>query len=152
MREPVGIAHNTVELVTVKNKQIAPVSCAVNDFITDIDACEVEAGIIPERFIMVAGDVNDIRPMTHLVQDFLNHGVVTVVPKPGPFDPPAIDYVPDQIDGLGFIIPKEIQQEICLASRCSKMDVGQEKSSVSGGTSRSGRLHDPVEGCLPPAG
>src|SRR3546814_5180625 len=58
-----------VKLVAVQHQQAAPVGGHVDAMLDYLDPAEVEPGIVPEQFVMVARNVDDARAVLgHLQQ------------------------------------------------------------------------------------
>ena len=85
---------------------------------------------------MIAGHIDDIGTLAGHAQDFLNNGVVARRPVPGAFQAPSVDDVADEVNGLGFVVTQEVEQEIRLAARCAEMGVGNEERAVARGVLR----------------
>ena len=95
-----------------------------------IDTAEVEAGVVAQGFVVIAGDIDDGGAFARLAQQFLHHRIVGGGPVPRAFQPPTVDDVADEIDGFSIIVAQEVEQQFGFAARCAEMDVGEEKRAV----------------------
>jgi hypothetical protein len=59
-----------------------------------------------QKFVVVAGDIDDARALARFAQYFLNNVIVLLRPVPGASKPPAVDNVANQIN-LGADIDSE---------------------------------------------
>ena len=92
-----GELDDHVELVAMEHQESASVGHFVDDLALDRDAAELQPGVIPRHLVVVAGHIDDLGAFARLPQDFLHHVVVGLRPVPGPFQPPTVDDVADQI-------------------------------------------------------
>ena len=73
---------------------------------------------------MVSWDVEQARAFARLAQELLHDVIVRLRPVPGRLELPAVDDVPYEINGIGLIVPHEVEQLLGLAPFGSKMNVG----------------------------
>jgi hypothetical protein len=85
----------------------------------------------PRKLIVVAGYKNHPVSLARTSQQFLNHIVVGLWPKPPAAQLPAIDDVPDQVEVLARVVPEKVQQSIGLAPWSAKVQVRDEYGPVS---------------------
>ena len=87
----------------------------------------MRAGVVAQKLVVIAGDVDDARALARLAQELLDDVVVLLRPVPAPLEPPAVDDVADEIEGLGVVAAEEIEEESRLARLAAEMDIGQEE-------------------------
>jgi len=66
----------------------------------DVGAC---------RLIVVARHVDDLGPLAHLAEHFLDDVVVQLVPVPASLELPAIDDVAHEIEVVGLRVAEELE-------------------------------------------
>jgi hypothetical protein len=91
---------------------------------------------------VIAGDIGDLHALAGLPQKLLDNVVVGLRPVPGSAQPPAVDDVADQVDGLGLMMAQEIDQELGLGRLRPEMDVGDEERSEAAGFVAGHRISD----------
>jgi hypothetical protein len=122
--EPLGVAHDGVELVAVDDQKAAAVGGLVHRLVLDLHAAEADRHVVAQGLVVVAGNVDDVGALARLAQDLLDHIVMALRPIPGFLQAPAVDDVADQIERLGLVVLQEIEQQLGLAAACAKVDVG----------------------------
>lgn len=91
-----------------------------------LDAPEMRAVIAPQKLVVIAGDVDDARPLARLAQELLHHDVVMALrPIPGRFQRPAVEDIADEVDRVGVVTPQKVRETLGLAASGSKMNIGQ---------------------------
>ncbi len=128
--EPLGIAHDDVELVAVDDEVALAVGRRVHRLVLDLDAAEVLAAVLAQAFVVVAGDEHDARALAHLAQQLLQHVVVRLRPDGAAADAPEVDDVADEVDGVGVGLLEEVEEQVGLRRARPEVDVGDEKSAV----------------------
>ena len=115
MREPAHVLHNSIEFVSVHDKQSAAVRRFVNGVFLKRHAriMPVEGG---EEFVVVADNVDDFGSLPAFAQEFLNDIVVFLRPVDASTQGPDIDQVAHKLEGVEFHILQEIQQHAGFAS------------------------------------
>ena len=126
MGEPFDVAHHRVELVAMKYQHFATIDQLVGRFFHDVDAAEIFAHISTQEFIMIAGNINDVRALPDFPQQFLDYDIVERWPVPDALKPPAIDNIAHQKNGFGVIMLEQVEQLLGLAAAGSEMNVGNE--------------------------
>src|SRR5690242_2694932 len=81
-REPLRVEDHAVELVPMKDQELSSVGGLVDRLVDELDAAEVEADIAAERFVMVAGHVDDSGAVLGLLQHAADDVVVPRRPVP----------------------------------------------------------------------
>ncbi len=76
-----------------------------------------------QKFVVIARNVDDARAFPTLPQYFLNNIIVELRPIPRTLQPPSVSNVADQINGLCIIVPKEIKQQVSLATTGPQMHI-----------------------------
>src|SRR6478672_9783465 len=125
------MAHDHVELVTVNDEIALAVSRSMNRPSLDLDAAKGQAEELAGEFIVVAGNEHHPRAATNLAQQFLDDVVVRLRPVPARTEPPAVNDVAHQVNGVGLDMTKHIQNKMGLAAARAQVQIRQEQSPVS---------------------
>jgi hypothetical protein len=123
-RQPLGVFDNSVELIAVQHEKPPPVCRYMRGMGQDRDATEPVSGEISKTLIMVAGDVDDARPLARLAQELLDDIVVLLAPVPGAPHAPDIDDVADEIQIVRLGRAEKVQQKLRIASSRAEVHVG----------------------------
>ncbi len=91
---------------------------------------EVHARIIADAFVMVAGDEHDTGALAGLAQQLLQHVVMGLRPHGPALDAPEIYNVANEVDGLGVVVLKEVEEHGVLGSTCAEMHIRDEQRAV----------------------
>src|SRR5262249_26091593 len=100
--EPLRMAHDDVEFVAMNDEVALAVGRGVNCLPLDLDPAKRQAEELTGEFIMVAGDEHHPRAAPNLTQQFLDDVIMRLRPVPTGAEPPAIDDVADEVDGVGL--------------------------------------------------
>jgi hypothetical protein len=103
----------------------------VEGFAAHVDIAEREVAELARGFIVIAGDIDDLRAFSRLAQDLLHDVVVRLRPEPAFAKLPAVDDVADEIQVFRLVMPKEIEQIRRLAATRAEVDVGQPDRAVA---------------------
>src|SRR5271170_7809335 len=76
------------------------------------------------RFVVIAGDIDDLSALARLAQYFLHDVVMRLVPIPAPLELPAVDDIAHQVKVVGLGAAEEIEQPPSLAAGGAKMGIG----------------------------
>src|SRR5438046_2379519 len=98
-REPLRVLHNRVQLVSVNDKQPAPIGRVVNGVLLDRNIA-VRAGECADEFVMVAGDIDNRHAFARLAQNFLNDVVLWLRPEHSTSQLPDVDQIADDVSLL----------------------------------------------------
>ncbi len=126
-REPARLRHHEIEDVTVNDQIAAAIETFVDRVFHDLDAAEVRAVVAAQKFIVIAGNVDQPRTLARLPQQFLHDVVVRLRPIPGRTKRPAVDNIADEIDCFCVVMAEEVEQPVGLAAARSQVDVGDEQ-------------------------
>ena len=107
--EPAGMLHDEIEAVAMGDEIAPAVGGHMDDLLGHLDAAEVGAVVIPQEFIVVSGDIEQLNAAATLSQQFLHDVVVGLRPVPAGFQLPAVDDIADQVNGIGFMKAEEIK-------------------------------------------
>ena len=127
--EPFGVADHEVEQIAMDDEHALAVGGLVDDVVDQGDAAELQAGIIAQEVVVIAGDVDQLRSLAHLAQQLLHDVVMCLRKVPAALQPPAVDDVADQIDRRRVIGAQELQHEIRLRPARAEMQVGYEDAA-----------------------
>ncbi len=136
--EPARLCDHEIEMVAVHDQVIAPVRALVHRVFDHIDAAEMGPVIAAQELVVVARNIDDAASLARLAQELLHHVVMRLRPVPVRLQRPAVDNVADQVDRVGLVPAKEVEQLAGLATAGAKMHVGNEERAV---VSRPGRCH-----------
>jgi hypothetical protein len=126
-REPARLRHHEIEVVAMNHEIAPPVAGRVNGMLDDLDATEVHAVIVAQELVVIAGDIDDARPLARLAQELLHHVVVRLRPVPARAELPPVDDVADEIDRVGIVVAEKVEQPVGLTALCAEMHVGNEQ-------------------------
>jgi hypothetical protein len=90
--------------------------------------------VLPCKFVVVTGDISDMRPFPRLAQHFLNNVIVRLRPVPGTAQLPAVDNVTDKVQIFLFVATKKIEEKVGLAAFGAKMCVRNPYRAVAVGS------------------
>ena len=121
--EPSRIEDDAVEFVAMDDQQTASIGGLVNSLGFQLDAAEVQSGIIAEGLVMIARDVDDPRSVLRLLEHAADDVVVAWRPVPAFAELPAVDDVADQVERLAIGRFEEIEQQLGLATARPKVRV-----------------------------
>ena len=96
-----------------------------------VDVAEREVAELARGFVVIAGDVDDLRAFARLAQDLLHDVVVRLRPEPAFAKLPAVDDVADQVQVFRFVMPQEVEQIRRLAAARAEVDVGEPDGAVA---------------------
>ena len=116
-----------IELIAVHDEVALAVRPLVDCCIHDVDTAEIMPDVIAHEFVVIARNIDDLDAFMDAFQQLADDIVVRFRPIPAGFQPPAVDDIADQIDRIDVAMLEEIEQEACLATFCSQMQIGQEE-------------------------
>jgi hypothetical protein len=108
-------------------------SGVVDRLVLHVHVAEGELAILPRRFVVVAGDVDNVGALAGLAHDLLHHVVMGLRPVPPALEAPAVDDVAHQEEMLALVSLQKIEQQFGLAAAGAKMNVRQEDRAVARG-------------------
>jgi hypothetical protein len=79
--------------------------------------------VIPENLVMIPRYVDDTGPLSGFAQEFLDNRVVYLRPIGVLLQAPAIEYVPDKVEGLRPVVAQEIEKELSLTTPSPEVDI-----------------------------
>ena len=138
MGEPRSERHDAVVLVAVGHKQPPAVCGLMHRFQAKFDAGKGYAAISPKGFIMIAGHEDDPGSVFNFLQDRIEHAGLRIAPIPGPFHPPAIDDVSDEVERLTIAMGEEVGEQFGFAAPRAEMGVGDEERTITATAMRAG--------------
>jgi len=94
--------HNTVELVAVSNQKTSSIRRLMRIFIMNFDITKTLPIKIPQQFIMITGNVNDLRALFGFSQNRAHDIVVFLRPMKTPAHAPKINNIANQVKIVGF--------------------------------------------------
>ena len=130
-REPFGVADDDVEFIAVHDEIAAPVGSLMDRLALDGDAPEPRPAIIAHRFIVIAGNVDQLRPLARLAQQFLQDVVVGLRPVDAALDAPEVDNVADQVELRGVVAAQEVDEGLGLAGPGAQMQIRDEDCAIA---------------------
>ncbi|KAF1857770.1 hypothetical protein Lal_00041159 [Lupinus albus] len=121
MGEPALVAHHHVELVAMDDEVARP----SGESWRAVSAISMP----PKELVVVARQVDDVRPLADLAQELLHHVVMGLRPVPAGAELPAVDDVADEVDGVRVVVPQEAEQHPRLAPPGAEVQIGQEQGA-----------------------
>lgn len=123
--EPLRVHYDAVELITMDDEKTLAVSSGVHKMRHYLYATGMQPKVVAEKFVVIAGHVDDPRTLANFAQQLLHHVVVCLRPEPAFAQAPAVNDVADEIDGVGVVVSQEIEQHFCLTATRSQVSVGE---------------------------
>jgi hypothetical protein len=84
-----------------------------------------------EKFVVIAGDVDDPSPFARLAQNLLNHVVVLLRPVDPTTERPDINQVTDNVERVEFVLFQKSEEFFCTAPAGAEMDIGNPCSTIA---------------------
>jgi hypothetical protein len=123
--------RDAVKLMPVQHEIAFSIGGGVDDFARNHHAAEIHAEKLFEKFVVIAGDVNDLRFLAAFAKKFLNEHVVVVIPVPLGFQLPAVEKIADEIKIAAFGLAQKIEQLFDLRVFGAEMNVGNPDRAVA---------------------
>src|SRR5205823_1075894 len=136
-REPLRVLHNRVQLVSVNDKQPAPIGRVVNGVLLDRNIA-VRTGECADEFVMVAGDIDNRHAFARLARNFLNDVVLWLRPENSTSQLPDIDQIADDVEFVAIIIAQELQQGADIIGAGAEMPIGNPGRATAASNGHSG--------------
>ena len=76
---------------------------------------------------MIARNIDEPRAFAPFTEQFLDNIIMLLRPIPAAAQAPAVNHIANQIDRIGIVGFKKIQQQMGLTALGSKMEIGQEQ-------------------------
>jgi hypothetical protein len=89
--------RDSIELMAVQNEIAFPIGRRVDDFAREHHAAETHVEKLFQKFVVIAGNVNDLRFLAAFAKQFLDEHVVTVLPVPFRAQLPAVNEITDEV-------------------------------------------------------
>src|SRR6202035_3550600 len=115
-REPLRMTHHDVEFVAMNDEVALTVGRGMDRLPLDLDPTEGQAEELTGEFIVVARNKHHPRAAPNLAQQFLDDVVMRLRPVPAGAEPPAVDDVADEVNGVGLDMAQHIQDKMGLAT------------------------------------
>src|ERR1700730_10299294 len=129
MREPARLRHHEIEMIAMDDEVAVTIGTNMDIALGNLDAAEMSTIIAAQEFVMIARHVDHAGALARLAQQLLHHVVIGLRPVPGRTQPPAIDNVADQINGIGVMKAEEVEKKLRLASAGAEMNIGDEEGA-----------------------
>lgn len=97
-------------LMTVDDEILFPVGSGMHDLPGHGHAAKSHAYKLLDKFVMVAGNVNDPGLLAAFAKQFLNEHIVVVAPEPTELEFPSVNEIADQIKVFAIHLAQEFQQ------------------------------------------
>ena len=134
VREPSHVLNNHIQFVPVHDEQASSIRCFMNGVFL-----KRHAGVVSvesrEEFIVVADDVNNLRPLPAFTQKFLDDVIMFLWPINATSQGPYIDEVTDKVEGVKLHILQKIEEDAGFAPTRAEMNVRNPTSAIA-------RCHD----------
>ena len=122
--QPLVVHHHAVELVPVQDQKASAVRGLVHRLLAHVDAGEVEAEVVAEEFVVVAGHVDHPGAPLRLVEHQADDLVVDGRPVPARLHLPHIEDVAHQIEGIAFVMFEEVEEVFGSGGSEAKVGIG----------------------------
>ncbi len=130
-RHPAMVTGHLVEFIAV-DQQVAPaVGRGMHILRFEADVAERRADVLPQGFVVIAGNEDHLLAVAGAAQDLLHHGVLRTGPVDAARHRPEVDDVADQEQVFRLVAAQEVEQPLRLAAARAEMDVGQEDGAES---------------------
>ena len=116
--------HDAVELVSVQDQVTFTIGRGVNHLAGQDDTAKIHIDELFQKFVVIAGNVNHLRLLAALAQQFLNEEIVVILPMPFGTQSPAVDKIANQIEIAAVALTQKIEQGVHLRMFGAEMDVG----------------------------
>ena len=94
-----------------------------------LDAAEMGARKVTQELVVIAGHIDDAGSLAGLSEQFLHDVVGGLRPVPASSQPPAVDDVADENDGLRLMAAQEGDQIVCFRRLRAEVDIGKKQGS-----------------------
>jgi hypothetical protein len=122
--QPPCALDDAVEVVAMRDPQLAAVGERVDVLVHHVHAAEVVAQILARELVVVARNEDHPGALARLAQELLHHVVVCLRPVPAAPQLPAVDDVADEKQRFAVHCAQEVQQRCGLAAGRAQMHVG----------------------------
>jgi len=119
-----------IELMPVQHEIFFAVGRRMDDLARDGDAAKIHADELLQKFIVIAGDVDDARLLAAFAEQFLDEDIVIILPVPFGLQLPAIKKIADEVEIFAIHVAQEIQQRIHLRVLGPEVDVGDPDRAI----------------------
>ncbi len=121
-REPFGVLHHGVELMTMEDEKAASVGGDMDCMLLDRDRA-IRSEMTREEFVVIARDVDNPGSLPRFAQNFLDDVVVLLRPvNPAP-EGPNINEVTDNVERVELVLLQEIEKRVRAAATGAQMNV-----------------------------
>jgi hypothetical protein len=107
----------------MQHQQLAAIRCYMHGLQFHLNAAKIQTRIGPQRFIMIARNINHPGAMLGFFEYPANHIIMARMPIPRAFQAPAVDDVADQIECIAIGMLEKIHQHVRIAAGRTQMNV-----------------------------
>ena len=131
IEQPVKVS-DAVALMAVNDEIAFTVRAYMDGLPRQRDTTESQVRKILQKFVVVAGNVNNPRLLATFPQQFLDEHIVFVAPEPFPLQLPPVNKVADNVEITAFAFAQEIQQQIHLRVLRAEVNVRNPNGAEAG--------------------
>ena len=122
MRQPFGVRGHRVKFMPVHHQQAPAIGGLVDGVLLDGNISE-NAQKISQKFVVIAGDENNVSPFAGFAEQFLNNIVVRLRPIMFPAQPPEIHDIAHKVQLVKFCGAQKLQQAGGITAACAEMQI-----------------------------
>jgi len=125
-----GMLDDEVVFVSVGDQEGFTASGAVDGAVGELDSAEVQAGVLPEGVVVIAGDVGDVGTLFGDFEQATNDLVVHHRPAPTGAEGENVDDVADEVEPLAINMLEKRRQFRGVRTAKAEVHVGDEDGAV----------------------
>jgi hypothetical protein len=110
--------------MAVQNQVTFAICGGMNDLTRQHDAAKIHIDKLLQEFVMISGDVNDLRFLAAFAKQLLNENILIVLPMPLRPQLPAVNEIADQVQVAAIALAQKLQKRIDLRVLGAEVDVG----------------------------
>jgi len=120
--EPAHVLDDGIEFVAVHDEKAASIRGEMDVVFLHGDGA-VDAEEIGKELVVVAGDVDDLCAFAAFAEDLLDDVAVLLRPVDAAAEFPDVDEIADDVEGVEFVVPEELEEGACVASHGAEMHI-----------------------------
>ena len=121
--QPFRVLHHPVKMVTVNDPELHPGGRGVRGLVHHVHPPKCMADKMPGKLIVVARHINHAAAFAGPTQEFLNHVVVALRPKPTATQLPTVHNVTHQVQSVTGVVFQKIQQGLGLKAGSADVQI-----------------------------
>jgi hypothetical protein len=144
--QPGGRPDDHIELVSMHDDIAASVGCAMHDAPQDLYPAEMHTAEVAQAFVVIAWNEDYMCALPSFAQEFLDDVVMGLRPVRTASHFPKINDISNEIDRVGVVVPKKVEQGRSLRRSRAEVHVRYEDGSIAPSRAKFGQIN--VE-CVP---